>query len=188
MGLTTVTEPSVEPVDLELAKSHLRIETDIEDELIRMYVASARRWVEELTKRALVNRTIDYTFDYFPYPDGTVHLPMGKVQSITSVSYYDTDGNVQTFTDYQSDLSSDEGGKIAPSPDFEWPEVETFRLGGVTIRYDAGFGSTGYDVPESLRTAVLYRLSDLYEYRGSFDGQGTANAKLECDQWRILAC
>ena len=45
-ALQTITPPEQEPVSLELAKQHLRIDTTEGDETLAFYIASAREYVE----------------------------------------------------------------------------------------------------------------------------------------------
>ena len=188
-----ITAPTREPWTLAEAKAHLRISIDAEDAILRQYVKAARQWVEDETKRALVNQTWDYSLDAFPY--WRIRLPLGRCQSVTQISYYDSSGAVQTLTgpssgspagtDYQEDLSSDEGGILSPTPSGSWPSWQSYRMKAVTVRFVAGYGSDPTSIPADLRFAVLYRLSDLYEYRGAFDGDGTDRARNMVDSYRL---
>lgn len=195
MGYQLITEPDVEPVTLELAKAHLRITHDNEDELIRTYVVSARKWVEEYTRRALITQTWDLTLEGFAT---TILLPFGRTTEVQYINYYDSAGVEQTLTgptsgspvgtDYQEDLSSDEGAFIRPAVGDSWPSVQSDRLAPVTVRFDVGFGMAA-DVPASLVTAILYRLTDVYEFRGTIDDPktaGTGNAKQQASAYRLL--
>jgi uncharacterized phiE125 gp8 family phage protein len=197
MGSRISVEPDGEPITLEQAKLHLRVSGDSEDSLIQIYMASARRWVEEYIHRALLNQTWETKLDGFPLTtSGAIRLPMGRASAINSVKYLDSSGVEQTLTgptsgspggtDYQEDLSSDEGAIIMPPPDGSWPSTEARRLAAVTINFVAGYGTKGADVPQSMITGILYRLTDLYEFRGSVDGNGTATAKLEIQHYRMI--
>jgi len=185
-----------EPVTMTEAKLHLRVDHDEEDDAIRTYIASARAWVEEYTNRALINQTWQMTLADFPlrYPF-EIALPLGRCSAINSIAYTDSDGNPQTLTgptsgspagtDYQEDLSSDEGARIRPPVAGEWPSVQDEAIQPVTVEFVVGYGAKSSDMPDAIRTAVLYRLTDLYEYRGSVDGNGTGNAKMQASHYRL---
>jgi uncharacterized phiE125 gp8 family phage protein len=195
MGLQLITAPDEEPVSLSLAKAHLRVTHDDEDELITQYIASARRWLEEYTRRAFITQEWELTLERFPITAPfEIVLPWGKARAINDISYTDSAGNPQTLsgpssspagTDWQEDLSSDEGGRIRPPSDSDWPQTEDHNIAAVTVNYDVGLAALSVDVPDSLKTAVLYRLTDLYEYRGDVDGNGTASAKDQAAHYRL---
>ncbi len=194
MGLQITTAPDQEPVTLEDAKLHLRVDHDVEDVLITRYIRSARLWVEDYTHRKLITQTAELTLPDFPRR--AIRLPFGKCSAVQSIKYFDSAGVQQTLTgptsgspsgtDYQEDFSSDEGAIVAPPVDDDWPAAQTDRLAPVTVQYDVGYGPDGADVPDSFITALLYRLTDLYEFRGSMDGSGTSTAKLELDGLRLV--
>jgi hypothetical protein len=50
-SLVRVTEPAVNPVTLEEAKAHLRIDSDAEDDLISALITAATRWAEDYCDR-----------------------------------------------------------------------------------------------------------------------------------------
>ena len=196
MGLQLVTAPAKEPVTLAIAKGHLRVRHDSEDDLILLYMTSARQWVEQRTKRALISQTWDHVLPDFPRSRPyEIDLPLGRCSSILQITYFDTTGTQQTLTgpsvspagtDFQQDLSSDAGGIVSPPVNEVWPDIQSGRLAPVTVRLVAGYGLTPDTVEEALRTGLLYRLTDLYEYRGAIDGSGTESAKREVDQYRLL--
>lgn len=189
-------EPDSEPITLEDAKLHLRVTGDDEDSIIRIYLTSARRWVEEYVHRALMDQTWETKLNDFPLrAPFEIRLPMGRVSAINTIKYFDAAGTEQTLrgptsgspvgTDYQEDLSHDSGAVIQPVPAGSWPQAESRRLAAVTVNFTAGYGLKPADVPASLITGILYRLTDLYEFRGAVDGGGTASAKLEVQQYRL---
>ena len=58
---------SVEPVSLAIAKSHFRVTTNQEDELIKLYISSARELLENDTNLSFITKSYRQSFDAFPY-------------------------------------------------------------------------------------------------------------------------
>lgn len=195
MGLQMVDGPEINPVTLEEAKTHLRITHDADDDMLRRYINSATRWVEDFTHRKLISQTWDLTLPRFPYGTRPIELPFGKIQSVTWIKYYDSGNSLVTLTgpssgspagtDYQEDFTDDWCGVLAPPINTDWPDAHDERLAPVTVRFVAGYGTNADDIPDPLVTAVLYRMTDLYEFRGAIDGGNTHHAKRECSAYVI---
>lgn len=163
-ALATVTPPTIEPVTLAMAKAHLRIDHDEENELIQAWIAAARQLTEEYTGRRWVTQTLRLTLPYFPA--GRIEFPVGPVASVTSVVYLDEDGASQTLPvlDYQTWLDHNPP-LLLPVPDGEWPDTEVGRASAVTITFVAG--TTVENVPEMVRPAMLSVIGQLDEARGT---------------------
>ena len=152
-----VTPPAIEPISLTEAKKHLRLViTDAdaatytdEDAKITALIVSAREYVETVTRRALITQTWDAVIDDFPATK-EISLPYPPLQSVTSVSYLNTDGNAASFTDFTADLF---GHKIKLNYESEWPETRDESV--ITIRFICGYGATADAVPVSIRQAML---------------------------------
>lgn len=164
-AIATVTPPAAEPVPLELAKAHLRIDHDEENELLKAWVAAARELTEAYTGRRWVTQTLRMTLPYFPAWD--VEFPVEPVASVTSVKYLDAvDGTEQTVdaADWQTWLDHTPP-LLSPSPSSDgWPDVEEDRNSAVTITFVAGAAEN--EVPEMARTAILLCLGTWDENRG----------------------
>ena len=65
-GLVPIVAPYAEPVHLDDAKLHLRVEVTDDDALIRTLIVAARNHAEIFTGRALVTQTWDLKLDAFP--------------------------------------------------------------------------------------------------------------------------
>ena len=74
MALVIATQPTVEPVSLIEAKSHLRVDSDFtaDDNLIRGLITSARQEAEQICRRALIKQTWKLAIDHFPAPNMNV--------------------------------------------------------------------------------------------------------------------
>jgi uncharacterized phiE125 gp8 family phage protein len=67
MKLKLITPPGVEPVTLDQARQHLRIDDDItsDDDLIEALISAAREHAEHITGRSFITRTLEAALDSF---------------------------------------------------------------------------------------------------------------------------
>ena len=170
MTLRVVTEPTVEPLTLTEAKLHARIDTTADDTLIEsMLIPAARRYAENLTRRAFVQQTLELTLPYFEH---CIELPRPPLISVTHVKYIDADGVLQTVDaeDYQIDTYR-EPGLIKPAYLETWPVVTRSDFNAVQIRYVAGYSPIGSPtdyasgVPQLLKQWMCVRVAQMYEHR-----------------------
>jgi uncharacterized phiE125 gp8 family phage protein len=174
MRLRQIVEPEIEPVSLAEVKEHLRIEHDDEDATLAIYIRAARKNIEGpngFTGRALVTQTWELVLDEFP--DAEIRIPLPPLQTVESVKYYDTDGNLQTVSssDYEVD-TVDEPGWISPITT-GWPTGLLTGINAVIVRFVAGYpideGASPPDaagnVPEDIKAALLLQIGALYENR-----------------------
>ncbi len=150
------------------------------DPLLNMLIASARMAAETYLHRYLITQTLDAYFDSFPqYPNpaysqyGTkweIRLP--PLQSVTSITYVDTDGATQTLAadQYLVDAKS-QPAKIAPAYGLSWPSTRQ-QSNAVVIRFVAGYGVASA-VPQCIKSWILMRIAAMYENRSQLIvGQG----------------
>ena len=167
MTLRIVTPATQEPLTLENAKLHARIDTDDDDKLCVELIKAARRWVETQTHRALVTSTWDYSVDWsWPLTQAglqKIRLPINPVQSITSITYQDGSSPNPTLaaSDYAAVLG-DFDSYIVAAYNVEWgttlcvPEA-------ATVRFVAGQAVGSLD--PALLMAVTMLFTHLYERR-----------------------
>lgn len=164
MSLTLVTAPTTEPLTLQQAKNHLRLDHDEDDSLLRNLITTAKAYVEGQTHRALITQTWDYAIDYgWPYGahGRSIRLPLNPVASITSISYVDSSGNSQTLAaDQYTATTRQHGSFIVPAYDVSWPDVRCVP-DAITVRFVAGEA----DCAPQLRQAVTILVTHLYENR-----------------------
>lgn len=169
MSLFLVSAPAVEPITLAEVKRHLRVEVDDENDLIRGWMVAAREHVETYTGRALITQTWDWKLDRFP--SSCFVLPLAPVTSITSISYLDTAGASQTWSagDYLTDLPTGPKamrGRITPDYGVSFPDTYSV-MNAVTVRFVAGYGSTGVSVPFGITSAMKLLIGHWYEQRSA---------------------
>jgi hypothetical protein len=156
-----LTRPIVEPVSLSAAKHQCNV-ADIftdDDDLLTGYIIGARQTVEKLTNRAIYDRIMQLTMDYFPWPGWdstvgahrdfymyawywrglTIRLPKPGCLAVNSITYVDATGTLQTLdpSTYRVDLNS-EPARIVLAPGTYWPYSQNYLPGSVCVNYTAG--------------------------------------------------
>lgn len=164
-ALTLVTPPTVEPVSLDDAKEHLRVDWDDDDSYITALITAARMITEERTGRALISQTWDLILDDFPCSD-RITLRKASLQSVTYVNYIDSDGttNVMPTSDYTVDKDSIPGRIFLRFAKI-WPVAILQPASAVKIRMVCGYGDAVDDIPQPLKQAMYYLISQWYEQR-----------------------
>lgn len=153
MALYVVTPPTAEPLHLDEAKLHLRVESSVtaDDALISSLVTAARQNVEAICGRALISQTLRMTLDgfYMGHGDdcddlvgaGTIWLPRSPAAAISSITYTDLDGTQQTLasTVYTLDSMS-EPPRLALAWNQTWPSTRNV-VNAVAINFIAGYAT-----------------------------------------------
>lgn len=174
-GLTQAVPPSSEPVTTSLLKSHLRLNTTAEDSLLSMYITSARETFENLTQRSCLTTTWRLHLDAFPR--NVIRLPMAPLQSVTSVTYYDSNDNLVTWdaANYSVDTAR-EPGRIVPKmwfPDWRFfsvfPPLSYKRSPKIIVEFVAGW--TTDTIPTVVKQGILLLAAHYFENRA--EGQAT---------------
>jgi len=157
---------STEPVTTAYVKNHLRVDISTDDTLIGNLVTAARISCEKYCQRSFVQHT--YRADLPDFWD-TMVLPMGPVQSITSVKYYDTSSPsaLQTLSSNIYRLFYD---TVMRNYGASWVSVYP-RSDAVQITYTTGWKDNsspqgvGESCPESVKFAICCLVGDMYENR-----------------------
>ncbi len=182
MLVTILTSATGEPVTVEEAKQHLRVETTAEDDLIDSYIHVARKVVENKIRRTLLPIKYKLILGNFPGATNIIELPQSPLLSSTGstltgstsvcVTFYkDTtivnDSTTVSATVYAVD-SETEHGRIYPIYDNEWPSCVTeYKKDAVQITYWSGYVSRD-KVPEPIKTWIKMKVASLYEAREPF--------------------
>ncbi len=159
--------PAVDLVTAAEVKAQCRIDTSDDDTLIAALIAAATSYVDGysgILGRALVNQTWAQKFPSFP-GGAVLGLPLAPVQSITSITYYDSDNASQTLASSVYALLDDElGPHVALQVDQSWPSAYS-RADAVTVTFVAGYGAAASAVPAAIRHAALMLIANWYENR-----------------------
>lgn len=94
-----------------------------------------------------------------------IKIPLSPLQSVTSVTYIDENGDTQTLDPslYTVDTISIPS-RIMPAFDQVWPTTQ-WVMNAVKIRGVFGFGDNASDIPGRIKAAMLLIIGHLYENR-----------------------
>lgn len=166
VNLSTGASPSPEePVTLEQAKAHLRVDTSDDDDLIRALISAAKQnlsgWNGNLGI-GLTNETWRFDFNRFP-PGRRLTIPMGPVQSV-SVQYYDGDNVAQSYSSFGT--HEDSLGPFLYLNDgvSGWPTTFN-RRDAVQVTAVIGYGESRSDIPAPIVQAIKLMIGHWYENR-----------------------
>jgi len=170
-------------ISLELAKSHLRVDQNIEDELITGYLDAAIEACAIYTNRVLNQADWQASFGAWP-ACGFFELPIAPIVSVDAVKYFDVDGDEITVNAALWDfVSTPGGGRVYLLEDFTNPELRDLPPDQIYVElvagHDADDGSSGDDpelhLPKAIRSAILLTVGHLYQNRESvIAGRGAA--------------
>ena len=164
-------QPAVEPISLSEAKNHLRIDGSDEDTYLATIITAARRYCEQYCNRAFITQT------WIQYPtkfSNGMKLSINPVQSVSSITYYDVDGNSQTLnsSQYQVDLS-DDICRVYEAVNVDFPDTQDEKINPITITYISGYGDASTDVPMDILHAIKLMISHFFQNREMINiGQG----------------
>lgn len=160
---TVAVQPTEEPVSLDEAKLHLRVDGTAEDDYIAGLISAARIACEIEARRAFVARTLDLYLEC--WPGRSLKLPQPPLVSVTSITYTDENGNSATVSasDYVV-YAGVEPGLIILKPTASWPSVNLMPGPSIVVRYVAGYG-TAAAVPAVYKQAMLLTIGHMYENR-----------------------
>ena len=162
MPIKVVTAPATLPVTLSEVKAFCNVSIDDDDTLLTSFMTAATNHAEHVTGLRLVSQTLDLYLDGFPAGNEAILLDP-PVQSVTSVTYIDDDGDEQTFAaeNYILDAVS-EPARLALAYDAEWPDTR-WIINAVVVRFVSGVAQA--DVPEEVKTYIKAFVLHLYDGR-----------------------
>jgi uncharacterized phiE125 gp8 family phage protein len=152
-GLVRISAPAAEPVTLSETKEFLRITHNDDDPRISDMLITARALAEQWLKRSLVTQTWKVTFENAI--SGTVKLPMGPVQSISSVATTTIEGDSTMLAGTAYALSAAKDSLVVADL------IQGYRI---DVTYVAGYGSSS-QLPKPIKMGILTHVAAM------FDGQ-----------------
>lgn len=197
--------PAIEPVSVDDAKRHMRIDWPDDDAYIADLIVEARQWCEQGIRRALITQTIQATMQLpepvqgrlsgvIGRPGWPIELPMTAAGTLQSVTLAEIETQIATWAsltvtdDYLVDTSS-EPGRI-------WLAAAAIALWSVSLNYPgsiprtrvtyvAGYGATASSVPYPIRRAILNATAHLYENREANGAIPDTLLPLQYKVWRL---
>lgn len=156
-----VTAPTTDMVSLAEAKAHCRVDHDDEDAYLVALIEAATGHLDGYSGvlgRALLPQTWRQDFEDF---GDVMRLPVGPVQSVTTVSYQDANGADQTLASTEYVLLRDDfGDYVTLAANKSWPSVGE-RADAVKITYLTG--SAG--IPSAIKHAALLLVGHWFSHR-----------------------
>jgi uncharacterized phiE125 gp8 family phage protein len=161
MAIRLIAGPGEEPITLDEAKLHLRVDVTAEDTLINGLIIAARQAAEQATGRALMQQTWELALDCFP---DEIRLQMPPLQSVSSVKYLDQDGVLQTLATSEY-LVNDykEPARIVLAYGKSWPSTRD-QENAVLVRFVAGYADADA-VPQEIKQWMLMLIGSMYANR-----------------------
>lgn len=165
MALRLISGPAQEPILLSEAKAHLRVDGTDDDALIMALIVAAREVAERIRNEALITQTWNYILDAWPEGDELV-VPKPPLQSVSSITYKDEDGEEATFSSDNYIVDTDSvPGRVVLASGATWPSESLYPAGAITVQFTAGYGDEPGDVPQHVRQAMLLMIGHWYENR-----------------------
>jgi len=150
--LTTITEPTDEPVTLQEVKDALRIEDNSEDVRIWNIIRASRMYAEDFCDLRLMSQVVELSFDNWPAYEFS--LGVWPIISIDTVKYEDTASPVATQTlvantDYYADITILQGRLRTITG---WPSVAV-KPNAIKIRMTVGYADQD-SVPDQIKKGI----------------------------------
>lgn len=172
MPLTLITAATTYAVSVAELKSHLRIQTTADDELIGLYSQVAERTCEHKTNRAISRQTWMMTLTSFPGSTDdipVVPIPLSTSAGGVTIKYITCSGATSSMATSLFEVDTDCEPNVirlthdATGKQNEWPDtLEHQRAVQITI-------ITGYDgsaaVPQPIQQWIKMRVGQMYEFR-----------------------
>jgi uncharacterized phiE125 gp8 family phage protein len=164
MPLILTAGPAVEPITLEDAKLHARIDNDEEDILVASLMLAARMHIERNLDVALIRQSWSLYLDAWPEAP-FVELPLGPLVSVEAVRLYSPSNTHVTLDPalFVVDTAS-RRPRLARHQGQAWP-LPGRAINGIEIAFTAGYGEAEEDVPMPIRQAIRMLVAHWYEAR-----------------------
>lgn len=176
---TRTAAPATTPISLDDAKAQLREEDTDYDSEITFMIDAATEYLDGpfgALGRCVVTQTWSIGCD-FPKrsgPAGAIPIKIGNLQSVSSITYRDANGETQTLASSAYAVITGEGGCVYPVGGLTWPETSSNFIDPVTITVVVGYADAGgspaadglrANIPGGLQQAIKLHVSHMFEHR-----------------------
>ena len=164
--LRTVTKADADPVSLEEAKRHLRVDFDDDDVLIGDLVKAATLQAQSLCQRRFVTQTVEWVLDGWRPRLCPPIAPVTK-DGVKSITYVDWTTQQPAVLDPSLYVvrTARESVEIYPAFGTIWPLVFPFSPEPVVVKFEVGTAQA--DVPSNVKAAIKLIVGHLYDNRQS---------------------
>lgn len=167
MPVRKITDATVEPLTLSLARAQVRADEDnlTEDDRLTDLITVVRQAAEGSLQRTLIETEFEATFCAFA---SALCLERSPLIAVTSVKYLDEAGDLQTL-----DPSVYTVDAYATPPLVRlaygqaWPTVQPGMPDAVRVRFTAGYGVDAASVPAPVKQWMLLHLSHYWQHRSA---------------------
>jgi len=147
-------------ISLTEMKLYLKQDESSDDALITALITAAVKTAEKVMNRDLLSTVYE---NYRSDIDSDLTLRRAKFLSVSGIQYM-KDGAYLTVD--PSDYNVASNGIYGKIWEIEMPDSYDDHPEAIKIVFTAGFGASGTDIPEDIKTAIKAHVSYMYENRG----------------------
>lgn len=175
------TDPAAEVVSAADVRAFLHLTSTAYDTTLGNLSVAARQLAEHYTRRAFISQTWQRVLDESEMTE-TIKLPRPPLQSIVSVTYYDTANTVHTLDPayYTYDTFSDPGWLVL-NVGYSWPSTREYNA--FVVEYISGYGAGPSNVPMAIRTAITEAAA--YSFVNGKMGELPEDSKLKLQPYKV---
>ena len=156
-----ITPPIQEPLSLEQAKAHCRVDFNDDDIYIESLITTARQSAETYMRVSIMPQTRLHASNEFKQIN---YIPYGPVQAISNIKYLDRSGDEQVLDPSLYKLHrNDDYDYFTVSPNKALPEIGAYE-NGLAVQYQCGYATVDA-IPKPILQAMLLHIGDMYENR-----------------------
>lgn len=162
-----ITPPAAMPVSLAEARAHVRYEDADQDALLTAQITAAVAHLDGwsgVLGRCLISQVWEWPLDGWP-ACGVITLPFPDCTNVQA-TWTDAAGVVQALTSdpFDAPVEAIRGTAVRLKTSFTGPALGD-GLAPLAVRFSAGYGASGANVPAALRQAILLLVGDMFRFR-----------------------
>lgn len=158
--------PTKPYMDLDLIKTHLKIDTADEDSYLEFLGNAALTFAENETKRTFLTTEFETFRDSFATRG--FEIRRSPLQQVSKIEYRDQSSNSWKTLETNRYVVTDENyySRIIRAHNEQWPIEYTREQQNIKITFTAGYGDTFADIPDELKLAMLNHVARIHDDRG----------------------